>query len=175
MGMDVYGIAPVTRSKAPERPENLFSLPDDEQDRYYEALDKYQEENPGVYFRANVWSWRPLVEVMEESGACYELSPKDWENMHYNSGQGAKDQAACVRMANRIKCWMTEKIWENDVYSPESLVSDDMMVSAETGRFVSPAEAELKNETVVSPYRIHRSHIESFVRFLEECGGFEVH
>ena len=175
MGMDISGINPVIRSKAPERPENLWDLSDEERDAYFEAKDQWQDENPGNYFRANVWSWRPIMEAMWESGACYELDEKEFDRMSYNDGAGAKDAATCVRMANKLRNWMQEKIWdENGCWEPDTFKNDDMLVCSETNRFVTKAEAELKGLEVRSPYIVNKAHLEQFCRFLDECGGFEV-
>lgn len=176
MGMDVSGINPVIRSKAPERPENLWDLPDEEKDAYFDAREKWSNENPGDYFRANVWSWRPIMEAMWESGACNELSDKDWERMQWNDGAGAPDQATCDRMVLKLKAWMMEKIWDEDTerWTPESLENEKLMVNVETGQFINKAEAELKDVQTKSPYSVHKEHLEGWIRFLSECGGFEV-
>ena len=175
MVMDVSGINPVIRSAAPERPENLWDLSDEERDAYFAAKDKWADENPGDYFRANVWSWRPLMEAMWESGACYELGEDEFSRMSFNDGAGAKDQETCNRMVRKLNGWMSEKIWDEDgAWTPETYKNDDMLVDASSGQFVRKAEAELKGIETRSPYRVSKIHLEKWINFLSECGGFEV-
>ena len=58
MGMDVYGLNPQLKS---EKPEIDFSNATEEQrTEYFEAMDTFEQQNPGFYFRNNVWWWRPL-------------------------------------------------------------------------------------------------------------------
>ena len=175
MGMDVEGINPTTISEEPKRPDNLYDLSDEEVSSYWEARNKWLDENPGVYFRANVWSWRPICEAMWESGACYELPDGQWEHMSFNDGAGARSREECDRMAAKLRSWMNEKIWDDtNRWVPEGYDKDDMQVD-EQGRFVSKTEAELKDVVTHSPYSVSKEHLEAWIRFLENCGdGFEV-
>ena len=61
MGMDVYGIDPKLKpgSKKPDMPD-FKDLSNEERDMYFDAVYEYETNNPGVYFRANIWTWRPL-------------------------------------------------------------------------------------------------------------------
>ena len=173
MGMDVSGINPTTISEPPSRPD-WQTCSDEERDAYFEASNKYHAENPGVYFRANVWSWRPILEAMWESGACYEVDDKTWELMAFNDGAGAKDAETCKRMAKKIRMWLQEKIWDEDSrWTPESLDDREMQIN-DKGQFISKTEAELKNIETKSPYQVSKEHLESWCDFLENCGGFEV-
>ena len=175
MGMDVEGINPVVRGTKPERPDDLFELSDEAKDKYFDALNTWYDVNPGDYFRANVWGWRPLCEIMWESGACYEMPTKEWDGMAYNDGHGAENQEQCNRMVAKLKSWMMEKIWDDDgTYTPEAFKKEDMLVCAETGTFVRKAEAELKGIDTRSPYRVSKERVEDWIAFLSECGGFKV-
>ena len=93
--MDIYGLNPKRRGQEPKRPANLFGLDDKtkpkcskkEQDKYFEDKQKYEDENVGVYFRNNVWWWRPLANYIRE-----KIKDEDWfndevaERLHDNSG-----------------------------------------------------------------------------------------
>ena len=79
MGFDLSGVNPKMNMKPEELPvydkynkmkfnEKWKALDKDEKlrDKYWEENDKYQEANPGVYFRNNVWWWRPLWQFVCE-------------------------------------------------------------------------------------------------------------
>ena len=73
MGFDLYGLNPTVNKKYPPRYNEIMEeygkdgmlnwkkdIPEDIKDEYFELKDNYEEENPGSYFRNNVWFWRPL-------------------------------------------------------------------------------------------------------------------
>ena len=52
---------------------------------YFEAHEKWSEENPGDYFRANVWWWRPLWDYV--CHVCDDiLTEEDMEKGTFNDG-----------------------------------------------------------------------------------------
>ena len=174
MGMDVSGINPTVVGTKPKWPENFRDLSNAEQDAYYEAKNKFYDNNPGVYFRANVWSWRPIMEALWESGACYELEDKEWEHMSFNDGAGAKDQETCDRMVSKLKVWLSEQQWDNNnQWTPAAFDTDDMQIDM-NGTFIKKEKALEENIATRSPYSVHKEHLEEWITFLEHCGGFEV-
>ena len=74
MGYDVYGISPKINKVYPKRYNEIMKeygdgegwlkwgedIPEEIKDEYFELKDQYQTDNPGEYFRNNVWFWRPL-------------------------------------------------------------------------------------------------------------------
>ena len=73
MGMDVHGLNPKQNKNINDFPtmkkfdsmdfaEKWKTLDKDEalRDEYWKEKDEWEESNPGVYFRNNVWWWRPL-------------------------------------------------------------------------------------------------------------------
>ncbi len=182
MGMDVNGINPVIVGDSPEWPGN--NATESEMNAYFEAKNTFRQNNPGDYFRANCWSWRPLMAIMEMSGALDCLPDTQAEHMNYNDGAGArtkkqaKDMASCVREWVIAHDWKWESILDLDnpergefYYEPNW---GDSMVNEE-GRFLSEEEAKDPSIPKRSAYRIYRPHVEEWVLFLENCGdGFEV-
>ncbi|MEO1137658.1 MAG: hypothetical protein AAFW68_13815 [Pseudomonadota bacterium] len=112
----------------------------------------------GNYFRANIWSWRAIIDVMEQSGI--EV-PGDWS---FNDGAGSDDPNECQNMADSIDTFLNRN--RDESFSVES--SRGLAVD-ENGRFV-PAGTE----GAVSPYCVYRDHLIEFVAFLRECDGFEI-
>ena len=56
MGFDVYGKAPQLVS---ERPDIDWEKDpsDQERDKFFKDLEQFEQDNPGYYFRNNVWWW----------------------------------------------------------------------------------------------------------------------
>ena len=61
MGMDVHGLNPVIRRETSNTEvrdlleQDWTKLSEDDLGKYFEAKQQYEEDNPGVYFRNNVW------------------------------------------------------------------------------------------------------------------------
>ena len=79
MGFDLSGVNPKMNMKQEDFPvyhkhdkmkfkEKWKALDKDEKlrEQYWKELDEYQEANPGIYFRNNVWWWRPLWQYVCE-------------------------------------------------------------------------------------------------------------
>ena len=93
MGFDLYGVKPqinegTSEPKIPNGHDNLWheSITEEERSVYFEETQVYEAANPGVYFRNNVWHWRPLWGFI-----CHEVAPnilteKDKKSGHYNDG-----------------------------------------------------------------------------------------
>jgi hypothetical protein len=111
----------------------------------------------GKYFRANVWSWRPIHRL------CQIVLKKDLPGWAFNDGDGFESQAECTDLADRIEAYLRQ--FPKEAISIES----DIRVDRD-GRFLSPGEKG--GET---PYVAEREHVEEFVAFLRSYGGFEIH
>tara|TARA_R110002020_G_scaffold433259_2_gene643362 strand:- start:21 stop:548 length:528 start_codon:yes stop_codon:yes gene_type:complete len=153
MGMDVYGRNPVIKehSVKPVRPDWTTATAA-EKSVYFEAAQQYETENPGVYFRANCWSWRPIHDRVYQADREYDLciDEKTLELMGENSGAGLDNQEDCDRLAEAL-----ENVLERE---------DDIL----TWNCGDPkADRE-------GWYKAHKEHALEFVDFLRGCGGFEV-
>lgn len=120
----------------------------------------------GEYFRANVWSWRPIHILIIE--LCADLlTEKTLSRMALNDGAGPKDHKTCIEMAKRFEQWMEH---HTEGYRVES----DLRVNAE-GRFVSAEElAANPDMETTTPYEVSDEHLKEWVEFLRHCGGFRV-
>ena len=108
MGMDVYGLNPKENTKMTDYPTlNKYNKMDHakkwevldkskkERDKYWAEKDKFNKDNPGVYFRNNCWWWRPLWNY------CYAIaddiiSEEVWNNGHCNDGAGLDAEDAKI-------------------------------------------------------------------------------
>ena len=86
MGMDIYGENP-TLVKGLNKPIR----PKDEEDNqeqwseYYKQKRYWENINVGIYFRANIWSWRPIWAMVEK--LCDDiLTEEDIKHGSYNDG-----------------------------------------------------------------------------------------
>ena len=120
----------------------------------------------GEYFRANVWSWRPIVHLCCE--LCSDLLDEEMLSaIGFNDGAGPTDQATCTQMANRFDQWMEH-------HASGSSLDSEMKVTKE-GRFVTEEELEDNPDLdAQSPYEVDDEHLKLWVEFLRHCGGFEV-
>lgn len=115
---------------------------------------KRPKNDAGKYFRASVWSWRPLIAIMVKAGADV---PKSWS---FNDGQGLNSQAACNTLAAQIEEFMS------------TAADDDLSLPCPEGMGVDAAGHFGKGK--LSPYSIERSQVAEFCKFLRNCGGFKI-
>lgn len=117
----------------------------------------------GNYFRANVWSWRPIHALVEELNNDLFLL-LDLTNWDSNDGAGLNSQEECDKLADAIEDHVKAGRKKYVLETGCSLRVDD------DGRFLEPGAIGGK-----SPYFTSASHILEFVKFLRECGGsFEI-
>lgn len=123
----------------------------------------------GKYFRASCWSWRPLgalcTSLIELHKPDLSYMPVHWQS---NDGDGFKNQKDCNKLADLIddflKTFHGNRMQEKPV--------DRFMVNA-NGRFLRDDEID-SCPTAQSPYGINKEHIQEFVTFLRNCGGFKI-
>lgn len=109
----------------------------------------------GGYFRASVWSWRP-IHTLCETVLCEELP---WS---YNDGEGFKEQAECNELANKLENYLAKNPTE------ELALESDMRVD-DSGRFLKRGSNEGR-----SAYSTDQEHVKEFIVFLRNCGGFKI-
>lgn len=176
MGMDVFGIKPKIKEGS-FKPDHIdwSSSTEEEKDKYMSDLNNYYKDNPGVYFRANVWSWRPIHDLIctfsdnhqTETGEPL-FTERELVSMGMNEGAGAKTQQTCNELARRFDIWLEHNA------SGRSLDLGMEIISG-SGQFASKEDIENPDVKTESAYRTSDSHIKEFVEFLRGCGGFEVH
>lgn len=120
----------------------------------------------GRYFRANIWSWRPIQALIAE--LCHDLlDAETLTRLGVNVGAGAEDPATCLEMANRFDRWLEHHTAGHGIDLGLRVTYD--------GRFVSPDEmAAHPDLETLSPYQVDDEHLKEWVEFLRHCGGFEV-
>jgi len=198
MGMDITGRNPKLKS---EKPVDIdwFNSTQEEKDAYMNAKHDFENNNPGVYFRANLWSWRPIAEVINYCNNVMGLNlPETFlGGMHYNSGACLETQEECDKLADAIDAMIIGKfdgweyigvnyklyarkvvnsegkIFEENLYNNPELVQE---LEQHLGEdiFVKDGVFEYKDIEYNTAHATGLDHLEDFVAFLRECGGFEI-
>ena len=198
MGMDITGKNPKIKG---EKPADIdwWNSTQEEKDAYMNAKNQFEAENPGVYFRANLWSWRPIAEVINYCNDVMGLNlPETFlSGMHFNSGAGLETQEECDKLADAIDAmiigkfdsWkyigVNYKMYARKVVSPEGKIFEENLynnpeliqeLEQHLGDdiFVKDGEFEYNGINYMTSHATELGHLEDFVTFLRECGGFEI-
>lgn len=143
----------------------------------------------GEYFRANLWSWRPIHLLCDKVIDLYNLkiSTDGWE---FNDGKGLEDQEDCNILANAM---------ENYLEFRTGLESDDDVIYLNLGMWSSTDGSFIDGDVCNKINEMHRigtvleagvvledgryvvpshctsvGHIKHFIKFLRNCGGFSI-
>ena len=188
MGMDVNGLNPRLKGVEPKYPDNYNKLSEEEQRAYWSERDDFLENNPGLYFRANLWGWRPIAELcihaIENSGL--DFGDISW---HYNDGDGLKNQEDCDLLANALEYMLEE---DDNIVEDHNLIyfNSGMWIKMGSSKFVKESKCDELNSMkprilftsvvddngdVYTPsHSINYGRIKTFITFLRNCGGFEI-
>ena len=165
MGMDVYGKNPqqnadinkfkvYAKYSKMEFKEKWEHLDKDrtKREEYWKEEDQYQQANPGVYFRNNVWWWRPLWDYCRY--VAPELINDDlWSDGHHNSGDGLDDKNAKELGILLIKSF------ENGKFEEFEKINIERNDTGEKG---------------IPEYPFDRDNVMEFADFCLQSGGFEI-
>jgi len=107
MGMDVSGKDPTIQNDIShystyhklsvlsyKERETAFKDNDDVRDTYWEEADKFNSDNPGIYFRNNVWWWKPLWRYCAEVDKDNLISEDTYHGGMHNDGVGLDSESA---------------------------------------------------------------------------------
>lgn len=196
MGFDIYGRKPKITTEKPAAIDYKTAT-DDEKKKYWQAISKWEDENPGYYIRYNCWGWRPILflalVVIEHDNLKFNTD--FWDS---NDGRGLRTQKQCNRLAESMNKLVT--LIEEDLRSPHWIKEkedDDQFIfnldswSREDGIQITDDEEKMLSEkynygqlmstTVVindvrydADYTTSVEEINQFIAFLRECGGFKI-
>ena len=165
MGMDVYGRNPqqnadinkfevYAKYSKMDFDEKWKYLDADKTKReeYWKEEDQYQSANPGVYFRNNVWWWRPLWDYCRYV-APHLINDELWLDGHNNDGDGLDDKDAKELGILLIKSFENGKFEEFDIQNTKR---------NDTG------------EEGIPDYPFDRDNVMEFAEFSMQSGGFKI-
>tara|TARA_R110002012_G_scaffold118561_1_gene267419 strand:+ start:138 stop:692 length:555 start_codon:yes stop_codon:yes gene_type:complete len=183
MGFDLNGIDPQTIGEEPVRPD-FDEASDDEISKYLSDMNMYHDMNPGVYFRANVWYWRPLWEYVCD--ICDNvLTEEDRQEGHMNNGY-IIDKEKCVKISVILSLNLcsgatqgySDKYQKNMNSAPdeECYLCDgtgerhDKWVDGECNG--CRGKGQRRPDCTSYPFDIET--VQEFAAFVNSCGGFEI-
>ena len=196
MGFDIYGIEPKLKSQEP-RAIDWDTATDKEKDAFCKATTKFEKENKGVYFRNNVWWWRPLAYLV--SSECKFLTEDQERALHYNDGfTYGKETALKIARTLEKLCsnGKIDSIEEEHNQMQKEAEKNNKEVQKELDKLKANVEELRPTENLAPvdypfPYNKHydeickkkdraegypfcKQNVKDFVVFLKECGGFRV-
>jgi hypothetical protein len=189
MGVDINGINPCIKGERPEE-LNWDVATQYEKDMYFNKMDIFYNNNPGVYFRGNWWGWRPIHAIADMAIKLADL-PFDTNYWGSNGGAGLRTQEECDQLADAIELFLalnnSNMHEEDDVFY---LCLGSWCTSS--GGFISTEQDEKLNQDhpigtilyqgvvaddgalVFPSHSVPFYRVTNFVTFLRNCGGFEI-
>lgn len=197
MGFDIYGLNPKLKSERPKidwdkKPTKA------EAEKYFKDVEKFEEENPGYYFRNNVWWWRPLADFVLWL-ADEEFTDKDRQGWHCNSGYRVDEKKAKViaelleasideGIAKKYQDATDDKMKKAKAHNKEIEKKHKELrkiVERHTGKkdlvpndYPEPFNSQWNDIQKLTNYEAHYpfsvDNVKSFAKFCRESGGFEI-
>ena len=206
MGYDLYGMNPQNNTVEPAILTKFNNedgwvqwdkMTKTDKKIHFEAKDKYENDNPGEYFRANVWYWRPIWNFV--CTACDDfMTDKDMDAGCSNSGDIICKTKA-IRIAQRLNKLEKQGIikeWEDAMLIPfnkaqknnekvrSEMAAFQKLMKKKHGDDIIPAkypkedyvewEKLYAKEDWAGSYPPSRESIIRFGNFCRQSGGFQV-
>lgn len=118
----------------------------------------------GKYFRANIWSWRPIHELIQKANV---LPPDMVEGMAFNDGYGPDEHQALL-LAAQMETMLDGMEDENTFMLTDEVDGTVKQILDALGA----SSATVVSETPA--YQASVSHVREFITFCRKSGGFEV-
>jgi ElaB/YqjD/DUF883 family membrane-anchored ribosome-binding protein len=197
MGFDITGLNPKNiEINEPERPDNLFELSQKEQDKYFEKREKFINQS-GVYFRNNVWWWRPLAEyVLKHTKVIPEHEQESWQ---YNDCTEVSKQNAemiAQQLDYLIKSGHTKQFEKEYEKIRKKIEKHNEKVEKELETFSQSVKKKMRNDNLApkdfpkedykkwekiynkrnssGSYPFSEENVKEFSEFCKNCGGFTI-
>ena len=174
MGYDLSGLDPVLRVEKEgayetyhkyanmdwnER-QDIFKKDKELEDKFWEEYNARDNENPGIYFRANVWWWRRIWQF-----TC--LTCDDILNEDDIAGGGSNSyHEITADKASLIAKKLQEEIDNGGAKEFEDVIAE-YIADAETDENGNPKDWDANY-----PFKV--SFLQEFVTFCSESGGFTI-
>ena len=187
MGFDLSGMNPNMARPAPPLPPLGKDWGDKEKEMYTE-YEKWETENSGVYFRNNVWWWRPLWHFV--SNICDNiLTDRDAEEGCMNNGHKiskTKADRIAKRLHSMIESGEVKEYEEEYKKHLASLEQEDCGICDATGKRQEPPNTGAgdrecngcngtgKKDDWAKSYPFSEDNVREFANFCANSGGFEI-
>jgi len=211
MGYDIYGLSPKINKDYPEKYNKIMKqygdgkgwlkwsedIPQEVKDEYFELKDVYETDNPGAYFRNNVWFWRPLWNFVVEACEDY-MTVDEIDGGYSNSGHQIEKETA-IYIAKKLSEKLAdgtvdtlEREWElkrakAEAHNKEVRAEMDKIskeCKSKHGNDLVPAnypepyntqwQKAYAKENWDASYPFSKENIKDFATFCMQSGGFQI-
>ncbi len=210
MGFDIYGMNPQLNEEYPPRFEEIIKeygtadgyldwkkeIPEEIRDEYHSLKDGFNDDNPGTYFRNNVWFWRPLWNFVCDTCGDF-LTDKDMGGGDTNDGyviSKTKAQKIAAKLREAIDSGVCERIEKDYKKKAEEARKHNVKIEAELEQINADCKAKHGNlvpreypepyktqwndaysrKSWTDSYPFSVENIKNFANFCEQSGGFEI-
>jgi len=198
MGFDLYGMNPNIKKDSVKPPAiDWKHSTEKEKKKYFKISNQWEADNVGVYFRNNVWWWRPLADLVIK--LCKLLDEKQKEHLHDNGGYEYNEATANYiadtleafvksPVAKRTEIAHKKQMKKADAYNKKVQIKLDALrvdAIAKTGnKNIAPRdypkdlndkwESIYRERDYTANYPFALKNVKEFIQFLRQCGGFTV-
>jgi hypothetical protein len=183
MGFDLHGLNPVEHKASSKYPtlaslkgsnlaerNRLFKRYKELESCYWEEYDAREDDNPGRYFRANVWWWRTMWMYVYFN--CDDFLTED----DYNEGQSNGGHEISASKASAIAKKMFEHIESGEAAGFEKHHKKVMDEARENNEKLEKEGAEKYGEDWdwAADYPFEVGVLREFAEFCSQSGGFSI-
>jgi hypothetical protein len=196
MSFDIYGRKPKITIEKPATID-YNTTTDDEKKKYWQAMSKWEDENPGRYIQYSGLGW---INILHFASVAIEKDNLKFDTDFWdsNDGRGLRTQKQCNRLAesmNKLVAIIKEDLrrphWIKENDDVDQFIFNIDSWSREDGNRMTEDEEKILSEkynygllmgtTVVindvrydAHYTTSVKQINRFITFLRECGGFKI-
>jgi len=158
-----------------------------EQKQYWEEDQKWNDANPGIYFRNNVWWWRPLWNYCAFIDDYYHngklISQEIHSSGHHNDGAGLESQEAAllgVSLMSSLEDGTFDSFNKEYQRKLNELPDDDCGRCNNNNRGhhkkkdCQGCDGKGTKPSMGKCYPFAKENVERFAQFCIESGGFEI-
>ena len=154
MGFDLYGERPTVKTGTVKPKEIDWDTATEEDKKvYWELQDKFRAENPGDYFRANVWGWRPIWSFVCE--VCPDiLTEEDFKRGQYNDNHLIEEDRArdiAKRLRNKMDL-ARERQKQYEAEAPNKEKFNQMLSEGRSSRHANIGNLLQINPTILESF-----------------------
>ena len=158
----------------------------EEKEEYFTARQLFERDNPGYYFRNNVWYWRPLWQYV--CNMCEDIvTLEDAERGNYNDYHLITKTKA-VRIAKRLEKSIKNgdlQKWEQEreqTLAELGMVECDIcegtgyrnMDDSNTPTICNACKGKKEKPHFMTGYPWDRENLKQFIEFCKDSGGFRI-
>ena len=182
MGFDLYGVKPEIVGERPTINWDLASS--EEKDKYHQDSAKFEENNPGYYFRNNVWYWRALWGYI-----CDHIAPNILTEEDKNKGEYNDSHIINAIKANYIADEIDKlnELGTLDAFEEEyrkaqaNLPKEECVICKGSGiRYEGNLQSKCNaceggmRDNWGKSYPFYAENVREFAKFARASGGFEI-